>query len=144
MKATTALFITSLLFCCSRHVVLAQQFVEDSVQYGEGKVYLTPEYTASFPGGNDRMVDYLKLKFDQFDDGTSDYQGRMSGIIKASFVVEPNGKIKYVKIEEGISSLLDDYMVRAIRTMPKWQPAVVDGQKIRSLEMLRYDVSGFR
>jgi hypothetical protein len=68
----------------------------------------------------------------------------MSGMIKASFVVEPNGKIKYVYIIEGISASLDEYMIKAIRTMPKWEPAMVEGQKVRSLEMLRYDVSGFR
>jgi hypothetical protein len=136
--------VVCLLCCTAVQKVYAQDLVEDSVKYGAGKVYLNPENTASFAGGNDRMLDYLNLKFDQFDDGTTDYRSRMSGLIKASFVVETNGKIKYVYIIEGVSSSLDEYMVKAIRTMPKWIPATEAGQKVRSLEMLRYDVSGFR
>jgi len=143
MKSLNVLFLTCFILF-SAQTILAQEFVEDSVKYGTGKVYLNPEVTASFSGGNDRMLDFIKLKFDQFDDGTLDFKSRMSGIIKASFVVETNGKIKYVYIIEGVSSLLDDYMIKVIRTMPKWEPAMVEGQKVRSLEMLRYDVSGFR
>jgi hypothetical protein len=73
MKILNVLILTSFILF-SAQTIFAQEFVEDSVKYGTGKVYLTPEVTASFSGGNDRMIDFLKLKFDQFDDGTSDFK----------------------------------------------------------------------
>jgi hypothetical protein len=122
----------------------AQGFVEDSVKYGPGRVYLTPDVTATFPGGKARMFDYVKLKFEANDDLMASDDKVKEGIIEANFVVEANGRIQYVKIINGYSPLYDEEMVRALEAMPKWKPAMVNGENVRSLQTIRYKLDFFQ
>ncbi|MBC7488228.1 MAG: energy transducer TonB [Cytophagaceae bacterium] len=120
---------------------LAQGFVTDSVKYGPDTVYVTPDQTASFPGGKEKMHDYIDLKFDGLADGFGDMGGLKGGSIDVNFVVEITGRVKYVVIEKGVTSALDEEMTRALMSMPKWQPAVVNGKKVRSLQKLHYNLN---
>jgi hypothetical protein len=131
------------IFCytCSGFDTLAQGFVIDSMKYGPDTVYISPDETALFPGGKQKMVDYIDLKFDILADGFGDMGGVKGGAMDVSFVVEANGKVKYVYVDKSISPSHDEEMSRALMTMPKWQPAVVNGKKVRSLQKLHYNLN---
>jgi protein TonB len=116
----------------------AQGFVIDSMKYGPDTVYITPDISATFPGGKERMYDYIKIKFDAYEDGVANVEGIKEGMIEAKFVVEPSGKIKYVFIEKGLSAGFDEEMVRTLMAMPKWKPALVNNKEVRSLQTVRY------
>ena len=133
--------LTSICFCCcvlSGFNTKAQGFVIDSMKYGPDTVYIRPDISASFPGGKERMYDFIKIKFDAYEDGVANVEGIKEGTIVANFVVETTGKIKYVDIEKGLSAGFDEEMVRTIMTMPKWKPAFVNGKEVRSLQTVRY------
>lgn len=139
------LFILSFLFLCFQWTVtLAQGFVVDSVKYGPDTVYITPDISASFPGGKERMFEYIDIRFDAYADGIGGAGGAKEGTMEVNFVVEVNGRIKYVYIGNSISTAYDEEMVRALTTMPKWQPAMVHNQKVRSLQTLRYSLNFYQ
>ncbi len=119
----------------------AQGFVIDSMKYGPDTVYISPDETATFPGGKEKLIDYIDLKFDARSDGYGEMGGVKGGSIDVSFVVEPTGRIKYVYIDKGISASLDEEMTRALMTTPKWQPATVNGKKARSLQKIHYNLN---
>ena len=54
------------------------------------------------------------------------------GKVFVSFVVEKDGSIQNVKVEKGVSSILDEEAMRVVRNMPKWTPAMKDGKKVRT------------
>jgi hypothetical protein len=130
----------SFLISCLSSALWAQGFVEDSTKYGPGKVYTSPEYTASFPGGKQRMYDYIALSFDSFEDQNSLTGDLKQGLIEANFIVEPNGKVQYVEYTQSLSPLIDDEMTRALISMPKWKPAMHGGVAVRSFQTMRYQV----
>lgn len=141
--------IYRIIFCMCCYVLFAsnsyaQGFVIDSVKYGPDTVYITPDISAAFPGGKARMYEYINLKFDMSADGVGGAGGPKEGIIEASFVVEKNGKIKKVFIGQSISAAYDEEMVRALITMPKWEPALVHNQKVRSLQTIRYSLKFYQ
>ena len=136
------LFICCFLFSLIQGSdALAQGFVVDSMKYGPDTVYITPDQTASFPGGKQKMVDYIDLKFDVMAEGFNDMNGAKGGSVEVSFVVEANGRVKYVYVEKSATPAYDEEMTRALVTMPKWEPAVVNGKKVRSLQKLRYNLN---
>ncbi|MDB5274368.1 MAG: Gram-negative bacterial tonB protein [Chitinophagaceae bacterium] len=119
----------------------AQGFVVDSARYGPDTVYTSPDETAIFPGGKEQLVNYIDLKFDNRSDGYGGMGGVKGGSIDALFIVEANGKVKYAFIEQGSSAAHDEEMMRALLTSPKWQPALVNGKKVRSLQKLHYNLN---
>ena len=46
----------------------------------------------------------------------------ISGKVFASFVVSADGTVRDVKIKKGVDKLLDDEVVRVIKSSPKWTP----------------------
>ncbi len=54
------------------------------------------------------------------------------GKVFVSFVVEKDGSIQNVKVEKGVSSILDEEAMRVVRNMPKWTPAMKDGKEVRT------------
>ena len=144
MKSTIVLFFIGFLLCFAAQAVFAQEFVVDSMNYGPDTVYTTPDISAHFPGGKERMYDYIKIRFDMYADGVGDIGGAKEGTMDVNFVVELNGRIKYVIIGKSISPLYDEEMVRTLQSMPKWEPAVVHGKKVRSLQNLRYSLNFYQ
>jgi hypothetical protein len=139
-RCIARMFFSLVLLSGISSPVFAQGFVEDSAKYGPGKVYTSPEYTASFPGGKERMYQYIDLSFDSFEDQNSLTGDVKQGQIEANFIVEPNGKVQYVEYTKSLSPLIDDEMTRALISMPKWKPAMHAGAAVRSFQTIRYTV----
>ena len=95
------LLTLSFLFSLMQGIdALAQGFVIDSMKYGPDTVYITPDETALFPGGKQKLVDYIDLKFDVMAEGYADMGGGKGGYMEVSFVVEANGRVKYVFVNK--------------------------------------------
>lgn len=77
-----------------------------------------------FPGGNNEFMKFIMKNFQ-----TEELEG-LSGVIKASFVVEADGSIKQIKILQDIGGASAAEAKRAINQMPKWIPATHNGEKV--------------
>jgi hypothetical protein len=119
--------------------VFAQEFVEDEEKYGVGKVYTSPDFSAVFPGGKERINEYVKMKLEMQDVNLTN--PALEGTIVANYVVDINGKVQKVYIFKGVSPEIDEEVTRALVSMPKWTPAKVGGEAVRSLQVYRLTIS---
>lgn len=86
-------------------------------------------HEAEFPGGQKNMFlfisNYLEYPEESIELGEQ-------GKVYISFIVEPDGKITEVKIDLGVSLLIDREAKRIIKSMPRWIPAICNGKRIRT------------
>lgn len=107
------------------------RFVEDTKKYGNGKVYTEPDQKAKFPGESEGLQRYFEMRFDPYVESDM-LEGGKNGTVEAKFIVETNGKVKYVEITKHYTENFDEEMINTIISMPKWIPAMVEGQNVRS------------
>ena len=82
-----------------------------------------------FPGGATRMKWFIQdhVLYPEISRELGD-QGR----VYVTFIVEPDGVITHVGIRRTLTPELDEEAKRLVRAMPKWTPALLDGEKVRS------------
>ena len=53
------------------------------------------------------------------------------GRVFVNFVIEEDGSTSNVKIAKSVSRALDKEAIRLVKSMPKWNPGMVDGHAVR-------------
>ena len=101
---------------------------EEVVEEEEQTIFIVVEESASFPGGIQEMMNFIKnnLKYPQ--------QARETGTqgkVFVSFVVERDGSLTDVKVLRDIGSGCGEEAVRVVKSMPKWKPAKQRGKPVR-------------
>ena len=104
------------------------EVVEEVVEEEEQTIFIVVEESASFPGGIQEMMNFIKnnLKYPQ--------QARETGTqgkVFVSFVVERDGSLTDVKVLRDIGSGCGEEAVRVVKSMPKWKPAKQRGKPVR-------------
>lgn len=104
------------------------EVVEEVVEEEEQTIFIVVEESASFPGGIQEMMNFIKdnLKYPQ--------QARETGTqgkVFVSFVVEKDGSLTDVKVLRDIGSGCGEEAVRVVKSMPKWKPAKQRGKPVR-------------
>jgi TonB family protein len=91
--------------------------------------YVVVEQKAEFPGGAHEMMMYLarNIKYP-----TEAMRANASGIVIISFVVNEYGNIRKAEVVKGLGFGLDDEAARVVWTMPKWNPAIQNGEAVAS------------
>lgn len=56
----------------------------------------------------------------------------IQGTVQVNFIIDKNGAVTDVTVVRGVHPLLDDEAVKVISASPKWKPAKVRGEKVRS------------
>jgi hypothetical protein len=109
-----------------RDSVSKVQWNVQEAHYIEGRrVFKVAEKMPEFPGGNEKMMDYMlkNIKINADDDFVSE--------IKLTFVVDTNGVCKNIGIiKKGENITLNKTEMSAIKTvqkMPVWKPGVSQG-----------------
>jgi protein TonB len=81
-----------------------------------------------FPGGRTALARFLS-KTVRYPSAA--IKQKIGGRVWCSFVVERDGSISNLRVEEGVYAFLDDEALRALRQMPSWIPGEENGQKLR-------------
>lgn len=83
----------------------------------------------TFPGSKDSLMAFIRnnVHYPNVDLALHN-QGR----VILSFIVEKDGSLSDVTVVSPLSPGLDRESVRVIRLMPKWKPAELDGNKVRT------------
>lgn len=93
------------------------------------QTFTTLEKNASFPGGEQKMIEYLAehitypIEALQFGGG---------GMVYVEFVVGVQGEISQPKILKTPGYGFDDEVIQVVKNMPKWIPAENNSEKVRS------------
>lgn len=88
-----------------------------------------PEIAAEYPGGMDQLMRYLAYNI-RYPEGAHN-EGRQGKVI-VGFIVQADGRVTNVEVEESTWPELDEEAKRVVSSMPKWTPATTDGKAVPS------------
>ena len=90
-------------------------------------VYKMVEQRPEFPGGMNALMQFIgkNLKYP-----SSAVAAGIQGRVVCQFIVSAEGKVKDVKVIQGLSPELDAEAVRLIESMPDWIPGEQNGEKV--------------
>ena len=130
--------------------VTAQSTRTDSIGESEDSIQIA-EIRASFPGGQGELMSWLAQNL-HYPEEMNEIQGR----VLVSFYVEIDGTISDVNVErpcikeDGTSSTviveqselseLDKEIVRVVKAMPKWEPAMHYGKPVREKHFMPLNI----
>lgn len=80
-----------------------------------------------FPGGESAMIQFINAERRYPREA---YDNAIEGRVLCSFIVEPDGRITNVEVVRSVDANLDREALRVIQNMPKWQPGLVNGNKV--------------
>lgn len=83
-----------------------------------------------FPGG---MVEFMKWLTKNLKYPVMAQNRKIQGKVVVSFIINKDGSIANVKLEQGIDPSLDREALRVVRMMPKWKPGVEMGKPCRTM-----------
>ncbi len=89
-----------------------------------------PKIMAKFPGGDSERMKFILNHISLSDDILESDGGKCY----LKFIVDEKGEISSVKVLKGVRNceLFDKEAVRVVKSMPKWIPAEIDGNKVAS------------
>ena len=86
-----------------------------------------PEYFPRFPGGTDSLKAFLLRETQYPDDPFLD----VTGTVLVDFIVEKDGSVTSPRVIVPLCPDCDKEACRVIQSMPKWEPATVNGVSVR-------------
>ena len=81
-----------------------------------------------FPGGQTALIRYI---YENIQYPSTALKQRIEGRVWCSFVVETDGSISNVQLEESVYIFLDDEALRVLKNMPAWTPGRTNGENVR-------------
>lgn len=87
----------------------------------------TAEVRPQYPGSDTAMYSYLRNSITFPKD---EAEQKLSGKVIVQFVIGKDGKVDQVKVLRGADPALDAEAVRAVRAMPSWTPARMNGKPV--------------
>ncbi len=103
--------------------------VIEPVTQQESLIFSDPEEMASYPGGEDSLMNYFINNLHYPNDAKDK---RIEGRVVVSFEVCADGKLCHYEVKRSLSPSLDSEAVRVIRNMKKWAPAKIKGKAVSS------------
>ena len=91
-------------------------------------VYSEVEQMPRFPGGLDGLMEYLNSNIVYPRVAA---EKNVQGSVLVQFVVEKDGSVGEIKILRSVEVNLDYEAIRLCKSMPKFEPGMVDGQPVR-------------
>jgi protein TonB len=88
------------------------------------------EKLPEFPGG---MVEFMKWLTRNLKYPAIAQQHRLQGKVVVSFIINKDGSIVNVKIEQSVDPMLDSEALRVVRMMPKWKPGIEKNKPCRTM-----------
>ena len=96
--------------------------------YVTDKVYQVVEKMPEFPGGKQRLLDWLKTNIQYPAEAR---EKGVEGRIIIQFVINKNGKAVEPLIVQSLDPILDKEAIRLINSMPQWKPGEEKGEPVR-------------
>lgn len=93
------------------------------------KIYSAVEVQADFSGGDKARIQWLRDNIQWPRDANGQ---QLHGDVELDFVIERDGSISNVKVTYSENPDLNTAAIRLISSMPKWSPAMVKNQPVRS------------
>ncbi len=96
------------------------------------EIFETVEHIAEYPGGSSEMYKYISANIlypkTAIDAG-------ISGKVFVKFVIDKEGSMRNPKVRKGIGYGTEEVVFRLLEHMPKWKPAIQNGELVSSYFM---------
>lgn len=106
-----------------------QEQKDDNNIYNTAGIEVQPE----FPGGRELLFAFISKNFHYSDEMK---ENDINGKTFASFIVEKDGSISDIKVVRGIGFGTENEIIRVLKSMPKWNPGIQNGKKVRCSFMI--------
>lgn len=106
-----------------------QEQKDDNNIYNTAGIEVQPE----FPGGKELLFAFISKNFHYSDEMK---ENEINGKAIASFVIEKDGSISDIKVVRGIGFGTENEIIRVLKSMPKWNPGIQNGKKVRCSFMI--------
>lgn len=93
----------------------------------QGEVFEFTDVDAKFPGG--AFSNYIATKVEY---PSISVQWGDEGTVFVSFVVEKDGSVSNVKVEQGVTPELNKEAIRVVKSSPKWKPGEINFEPVRT------------
>jgi len=113
-----------ILYTASFEALLAQKV---SVAPNQEKLIIDVDSQPEFPGGMDSLNKYIT---DHITITKRSNLKLSSGIVITQFLIDENGYLLNPKILRGLNPYFDSLSINAIKSMPRWVPAMRKGKSI--------------
>jgi protein TonB len=114
-------------------IIIFMAFGMIQSSYAQDKIYTTTDKPPYYPGGSIALSKFLKTNIVYPETAKS---ANITGTVTVSFVVELSGNLTKVEVLKGLGGGCDEEAIRVVKKMPKWLPASVQGQAVRSIYKL--------
>ncbi len=91
-------------------------------------IHVKVDVSPSFQGGDARLHKYLSDSIRYPEAARTD---SVQGTVFIAFVVEADGRVTNPKVERGIGGGCDEEALRAVSAMPRWNPGMHKGKRVR-------------
>jgi protein TonB len=90
--------------------------------------YTQADIMPQFKGGYTELVRYL---YNHIEYPSVALKQHIQGRVWCSFIINKNGLVSDVQLEQGVYAFLDDEAIRVLKTMPAWEPGLIAGEPVR-------------
>lgn len=87
-------------------------------------------------GGRQGFLNYIQEAL-----GPAAFINNNDGVVIVTFMVQKDGTITDVKIEQGVEKVLNQSIIKVIKESPKWTPAYKDGRPVATLYTFKISFS---
>ena len=82
---------------------------------------------AQFAGGHEQMNTFLAQHMNYPDPASVRH---VEGTVVVTFTIDTAGQVQTPKVRKSLGHGCDEEAVRLVKTMPKWQPALLNGKPV--------------
>jgi len=121
-------FCIIFLFCINGYSQKCELLYYDSAL--QTHVYKHSEIGASFPGGNVKMIEFIR---NNFNPPRTSPRLLIQSTIRVNFVVDIYGKLCMIKIHDKSEAELTEFeqeFIRVLSVMPKWEAAICNAHHV--------------
>lgn len=122
---------TSLILVFISIISVAQNPIEEDCSYKEWDTYLVVEEMPEFPGGEQKMLEYIfsEITYPPYSDEIESSE-LSSGVI--TFIINKDGSLSNIAIKDSFGSeAIDNEYMRVIASMPKWKPGKQESKAVK-------------
>lgn len=100
---------------------------------GADTAWFPYELQAQFPGGKDSLFRFINRNFRYPTQAAAE---NIQGVVKVKFTINTDGALEDIKVVNSVHPILDNEALRLVKLMPRWQPGIMDGKKVKSFFVL--------
>lgn len=96
---------------------------------GDEIKYFSYEIPASYVGGKRKMIKHIKdnMKYPKISK-----KHKIGGVVIVNFTIDEKGKVINAEVVKGVNYEIDNEALRIINMMPLWNPALLDGEAVKT------------